>query len=111
MVKSNFSISKKRRGLELKITIEFLSLPVVVKIVGGKEISFNFSGQTIDDLLSEIVNKYGQQLQNFLYDGSGQLDTMFKILLNKKEWISRDQMNKILKDGDRITIMMLVAGG
>ena len=95
----------------MKIAVEFLSLPVVTKIVGSKSLLFDLSGQTIDDLMNEIVNKYGLKLRGFLIDESGKLDTIFKVLLNRKEWISRDQMNKTLKDGDRVTIMMLVAGG
>jgi sulfur carrier protein ThiS len=95
----------------MKISVEFLSLPVVTKIVGGKSIKLNFSGQTIDDLLNEITKRYGLEMRRFLFDESGKLDRIFKILLNKKEWISRDQMNKILEDGDQVTIMMLVGGG
>lgn len=95
----------------MKISVEFLSVPIVTKIVGGKFISFDLSGQTVDDLIDEMINKYGQKLRRFLFDDSGKLDTVFKILLNKKEWIRRDQMNKPLKDGDQVTLMMLVAGG
>ena len=95
----------------MKITVEFLSLPIVTKIVGVKSLSLNFSGQTVDDLVNEIGNKYGEKVRRFFLDESGQLDRIFKILLNKKEWISRDQMNKILNEGDQVTIMMLVGGG
>jgi molybdopterin converting factor small subunit len=95
----------------MKITVEFLSVPVVTKIVGGKSISFDLSGQTVDDLIDEMINKYGQKLRRFLFDDSGKLDRVFKIFLNKAEWIRRDQMNKTLKDGDQVTLMMLVAGG
>lgn len=95
----------------MKIAVEFLSLPVVTKIVGGKSISFDFHGQTIEDLMNEIVTRYGEKVRGFLLDESGKLDRIFKVLLNKKEWISRDQMNKTLKDGDKVTIMMLVGGG
>jgi molybdopterin converting factor small subunit len=95
----------------MKIAVEFLSMPVVTKIVGSKSISLNFSGQTIEDLMNELVTRYGEKVRGFLLDESGKLDRIFKILLNKKEWISRDQMSKILKDGDKVTIMMLVGGG
>lgn len=95
----------------MKISVEFLSVPIVTKIVGGKSISFDFSGQTVDDLFNEMINKYGRKLRRFLFDDAGKLDMVFKILLNKKEWIRRDQMNKTLKDGDQVTLMMLVAGG
>jgi sulfur carrier protein ThiS len=35
----------------------------------------------------------------------------FRIMRNKEEWIQSDQMQTPLQDGDRLTIMMLVAGG
>lgn len=95
----------------MNIVVEFLSLPNVVKMVGSKLIYIDFSGQTINDLINEITNKYGLKLRRFLLDGSGKLDLVFKVRLNKNEWISRDQMNKSLKDGDQVTIMMLVGGG
>jgi molybdopterin converting factor small subunit len=95
----------------MKIEITFLSLPKVTKIIGSKTISFNFSGQTINDLLNELVQKYGAELGQFLLDDSGKLDMVFKIILNKKDWIKGDQLNKVLQDGDELTIMMLVGGG
>ena len=95
----------------MKINITFLSLPKVTKIIGGKSILFNFSGQTINDLLNELVKKYGIELGQFLLDDSGKLDSIFKVLLNEKQWISRDQMNKTLEAGDQVTFMMLVGGG
>lgn len=95
----------------MKITVEFLSLPNVVKIVGGKSLALDFRGETIDDLVKAIVDKYGQKLRRFLLDESGKLDMMFNVLLNKKEWIRGNQMNKILEDGDQVTIMILAAGG
>ncbi|MCK4942276.1 MAG: MoaD/ThiS family protein [Candidatus Aminicenantes bacterium] len=95
----------------MKINITFLSLPKVTKIIGSKSILFNFSGQTINDLLNELVKKYGIELGQFLLDDSGKLDSIFKVLLNEKQWISRDQMNKTLEAGDQVTFMMLVGGG
>ena len=95
----------------MQVAVEFLSLPVVTKIVGGKSILFDFHGRTIEDLMNEMVTRYGEKVRDFLLDESGKLDRIFKVLLNKQEWVSRDQMNKILKDGDQVTIMMLVGGG
>lgn len=95
----------------MKITVEFLSLPNVTKIIGSKTLLVNFSGKTIEDLLNQIVNSYGPKLGNFLLDDSGKLDMVFQVYLNRKIRIPREQMNKILKDGDQVTIMMLVGGG
>jgi molybdopterin converting factor small subunit len=95
----------------MKINITFLSLPKVTKIIGSKSIIFDFSGQTINDLLNELIEKYGTELAEFLLDDSGKLDMVFKIILNNRDWIKRDQLNKVLKDGDQLTIMLLVGGG
>ena len=95
----------------MKITVEFLSLPIVTRIIGSKSITFKLRGKTVNHLLTEIIHKYGEKVGDFLLDESGKLDSVFKILLNKKEWIKREKIDKILKDGDTITIMMLIAGG
>jgi molybdopterin converting factor small subunit len=95
----------------MKIRVDFLSLPTVIKVVGSKSITFDFSGRTIHDLIKELGDKYGPKVADFLLDESGQLDMILKIILNDKEWIYRQQMEHPLKDGDKVTIMMLAAGG
>ena len=62
----------------------------------------------IDDF---IVEKYGKDVKKFLLDETGHLDMMFRVLCNKDEWLHRDQLQRPLRDGDHVTIMMLVAGG
>jgi len=95
----------------MKITVEFLSLPNVVKMVGGKIIAFNMAGTTVEDLIRELGAKYGNGVRQFLFDETGQLDMSFAVAINKEELIHRDQLNRTLQDGDRVSIMMLVAGG
>jgi molybdopterin converting factor small subunit len=111
------NVSKRRTGrllhweLSMKITVEFLSLPNVVKMVGSKTILLDFSGKTVNDLVHEVAGKYGRDVQKFLLDESGQLDMSLGLTLNKQEWLRHNQMDRQLRDGDRITIMMLAAGG
>jgi len=95
----------------MKINIEFLSMPIVTKIVGSKTLALDFPGETLNDLINQIANSYGEKLGHFLLDESSKLDRAFMIHLNKKEWVRRDQLNKTLKDGDQVTLMMLVGGG
>jgi molybdopterin converting factor small subunit len=95
----------------VNITVEFLSMPVVTKVIGQSSVVMDFKGSTIEDLILAICRQYGEKVRQFLLDESGKLDMIFKIILNKKEWIYREQMNKELQSGDRITIMMLAAGG
>jgi molybdopterin converting factor small subunit len=95
----------------MKITVEFLSLPNVVKMIGSKTIVLDFSGTTVNDLVHEVAEKYGNKVQKFLLDETGQLDMNLGLTINQREWIRHNQMDRPLQDGDKVTIMMLVAGG
>jgi len=95
----------------MAITVEFLSLPNVVKMVGSKTIAMDFSGQTIEGLVLQVAEKYGKDVKKFLLDETGRLDMVFRVMRNKEEWIRSDQMQRPLQDGDRLIIMMLAAGG
>lgn len=95
----------------MNITVEFLSLPNVVKMVGSKSVTFDFRGNTVNDLVRELAAKYGKSVQQFLFDETGRFDLSLALTVNKQEWIRREQMDRTLHDGDRVTIMMLAAGG
>jgi molybdopterin converting factor small subunit len=95
----------------MKITVEFLSLPNIVKKIGSKTVVLDFSGTTVNDLVREAAGRYGSDVQKFLLDESGNLDMHLGLAINKQDWIRHDEMERPLRDGDRVTIMMLVAGG
>ncbi len=95
----------------MKITVEFLSLPIVTKKVGSKTVVLDFSGTTVNDLIEEVAEKYGQDVRKFLLDETGRLDMSLAVMVNRQEWVRHEQMHRLLQDGDRVTIMMLVAGG
>ena len=95
----------------MSISIEFVSLPTVVKMIGSKTISMDYSGQTVEELVQQVAGKYGKDVARFLLDENGRIDMTLKVVLNKEEWLEHDQVQKPLQDGDNVAIMMLVAGG
>ncbi len=95
----------------MKISVEFLSLPKVTRIVGRKTVSIEFPGQTVADLIEHIANRYGPKVREFLLDESGKLDMHFRALLNGKDWLAPEEMDRRLHEGDSLRIMMLVGGG
>jgi molybdopterin converting factor small subunit len=95
----------------MKVTVEFLSLPNVVKMIGSKSVTLDFEGGTIDELIGEVTAKYGKQVREFLLDETGRLDANFRVVLNKQEWLDQDQLDRAVQDGDIVTIAMLVGGG
>ncbi len=96
---------------DMKVVVEFLSLPKVTSVVGRKSISVDFPGQTVADLVEHIAQRYGPKVRGFLLDESGQLDMYFRVLLNGKEWVKPEEMDRHLQEGDNLRIMMLVGGG
>jgi molybdopterin converting factor small subunit len=95
----------------MKVTVEFLSLPNVAKMIGGKSVAHDFTGGTIQELVGEVAAKYGKPVREFLLDESGRLDAGFRVVLNKQEWLNHDQLDRAVQDGDIVTIAMLVGGG
>jgi len=95
----------------MKITVEFLSLPNVAKMAGARVVTVEFPGETVHELIQELCARYGESVRQFLLDETGQLDMSLSVSINRREWIRRDHMNRKLKDGDRVAVMMLVAGG
>jgi hypothetical protein len=95
----------------MKVTVEFLSLPNIAKLVGGKSIPHDFAGGTIQELIGEVAGKHGKKVSDFLLDESGQLAPDFRVVLNKQKWLNPDQLDQPVQDGDVITIAMLVGGG
>ncbi len=95
----------------MKITVEFLSLPIVVRKVGSKSVVLDFKGTTVSDLIQEVAGKYGNDVKKFLLDETGKLDMHLAVSVNQKDFIRQGQMDTPLSEGDKVTIMMLVAGG
>ena len=88
-----------------------LFLPVLPEAIGRKELEVEFDGRTVGDLIEHLVTQYGRKARQALYDEKGDLDLAVQVLLNGEEWITRDQLDTTLEDGDSVMLMMMMAGG
>lgn len=95
----------------MQITVEFLSLPIVTRVVGSRTVTLSFPGGTVDDLITAVACLYGPRVREFLLSEDGRLDHEFRVQLNDSEWIHEEQRDRPLVDGDKVTLMMLVGGG
>jgi MoaD family protein len=86
-------------------------LPVLPEAIGRKELEVEFAGKTINDLIEHLVERYGRKARQALYDEKGQLDPVVQVLLNGKEWVTRDRLDTALQDGDSVMLMVMMAGG
>ena len=86
-------------------------LPALPEAIGTNELEVEFPGATVNDLIESLVERYGQKARQALYDEKGKFDPLVQILLNGEEWVTQDQLDTTLKDGDSLVFMMMMAGG
>jgi molybdopterin converting factor small subunit len=95
----------------MKVHLEFLSLPMVSKIVGNNKLDIDISGQTVKDVIEELIRHYGEKISDAFYDPRRNFDLNIQIAINGKSFISTDKHNTPLNEGDHLTFMLLLAGG
>jgi MoaD family protein len=94
----------------MKVRLKVL-LPVLPEAIGSNELELEFPGETINDLIEHLIVRYGRKAKQALYDEHGQLDQVIQILLNGEEWVTHDQLDRALQDGDYLMVMLMLAGG
>jgi molybdopterin synthase sulfur carrier subunit len=94
----------------MKVNLKIF-LPALPEVIGRKELDVEFAGETANDLIDHLVARYGRKAKQALYDEKGELDPVVQVLLNGEEWITRNQLDTALKDGDNVILMMMMAGG
>ena len=95
----------------IHVTVEFLGLPNAAKLAGAKSSALSLPGGTIADAVRALVDEHGEKLGRLLLDEQGRLDLAFQVIHNQTDWLRRDQLDRPLRDGDVVTITMLVGGG
>ena len=85
--------------------------PKLPEVIGRKELEVEFAGSTIQDLIDHLVARYGRKAEQALFDEKGELGPVVQVLLNGEAWITRDQLDTALQDGDSVVFMMMMGGG
>ena len=94
----------------MKLQLKFF-LPMLSEAVGSDEVELDFEGRTVRDLLAELARRHGRKAADAIYDKAGELDREVQVLVNQKSWVTRENVDAALADGDHVTIMVLMAGG
>jgi len=94
----------------VKLQLKFF-LPMLSEAVGSDEVELDFEGRTVRDLLAELARRHGRKAADAIYDKAGELDREVQVLVNQKSWVTRENVDAALADGDHVTIMVLMAGG
>ncbi len=88
-----------------------LFVPVLPEAIGRKELEVEFPGGTVQDLLQYLIACYGEKAKQALFDPHGELDPVIQILLNGERWVSHEDLDVALHEGDQVSFMAMIAGG
>ena len=94
----------------MKVTVEFLSLPLITQPLGKKKIDFEFQGSTLSDLAHGLGSKI-KRARDILLRSDGAIDDDIQIYINGDRVQREESDSRKLSEGDAVTFMMLVAGG
>jgi molybdopterin converting factor small subunit len=96
----------------MKINVEILGLPMISDVLGKKKLEVDIPGGTVKEVLDELIRRYGKKVRDAFYDPQGNFDMSIQTSLNGKSFIPVDEhFNPLIKEGDTVIFMMLLAGG
>jgi molybdopterin converting factor small subunit len=94
----------------MKVNVR-IHLPMLAEALGRRELEVEFAGETVSDLVEHLVAQHGRKARQALLDETGELDPIIQVLLNREEWVTHDQLDTSLQDGDHVMLMLMMAGG
>lgn len=95
----------------MKIKVELLGMFEASNVVGKDTFEVDVAGNTVQDVLNEMVNRYGKKLKDCFYGDKGDFDLNIQISLNRDTFVPVDRLDTSLKDGDTISFILVMAGG
>ena len=95
----------------MKVTLEFIGFPDVVQAAGQKKVSLDIRGGTVGDVVSGLIERYGEKVKGSFYNDDGSFDPNVQIILNEENYVSLDQHDTQVREGDQVTFMLVMAGG
>jgi molybdopterin converting factor small subunit len=94
----------------MKVNVKFLGLPMISDIIGKKKLEVEITGETVKDVIDEMIKCYGKKFKDATHDSQGNFDMMIQIALNEN-FIPPDKHLTPVKEGDELTFLMLLSGG
>jgi len=95
------------------IKIKVYTIMELKKILGQREFELSVAeGSTVKDLLSLMINKWGDQLSTHLYKpGTDSVLPHIRLMVNGRAIEFLKGVETVLQDGDEFLMLPLVTGG
>ena len=94
----------------MKVKIKFFTS--LREITGNKMVNLQLKNKiSVEQLLFLLLEKYGQEFRDYVYNQEGKVQDFLSFLINGKNINNLQGFNTILKEGDIIAILPPVGGG
>ena len=97
----------------MKVKIDVTAFSKLSRIIGAEQMEFSLSGKNINDLITELIAAFGNEVRKAFHDDEQDIfNPMIQVILNEKEWIPVYRYkDTVLKEGDTLSFVVLLAGG
>jgi putative ubiquitin-RnfH superfamily antitoxin RatB of RatAB toxin-antitoxin module len=91
----------------MKIHLAVKGVAPLYKLLGKKnDIDITFSGNTLQDLINELIKKFGNGVKKAILDDKEEIDMEIRVSVNQIGFLSYgERMEASLKENDKIYIM------
>lgn len=95
----------------MKVNLKFIEVEGVLEAFGETKVTFNLKGNSVGDLIQEIMKTYGKKTEKvFLTNGC--YENNLQIIVNWRKYVSPEKMDEfIIQEGDTIIFAPLLDGG
>ena len=95
------------------IKVKIYTILTLKKILGEREFEVSIhDGSTVKDLISWMVQTWGDQLSPHLFSpGSDRLLPHLRLLVNGRDIHFLNGLETVLRDGDEFSILPMLTGG
>jgi hypothetical protein len=95
----------------MDVRVKFVGFPEIKRVLGGVEIPLQVKGDTLGDLVGQLIKKYGDPMRCGSVLETGALEPSIRVLVNEKDWILGADLSFWLKQGDCVTFLLMMGGG
>ncbi|MHA1198486.1 MAG: ubiquitin-like small modifier protein 1 [Candidatus Heimdallarchaeaceae archaeon] len=89
--------------------IQVITFANIKKIIGKKQ--FTMEVESVEDLLDKLLEEYGKELRDELFDELGKIKPIYRIIVNGRNINLLDGFQTKLEDEDMLVLMPAIAGG
>ena len=95
------------------IIVKVRTILALKTILGSGEIEVSFrEGSTLGQLITTLVNRWGDELASYLYEpNSRSLRPYIRLMVNGRDIAFLEKLETVLRNGDEVLILPPVSGG